>query len=113
GEWQIGLAQSRAGNCQCVDRVALAERAGAVAGVRHQLRWHAQDPLSRSEQIAFQPTREVTAVLHRPDMLTVPGRPGDELEMVARPRPRRPLRELATPLVDDHDRVSALVRVDP
>ena len=111
-ERQVGLTKSSSCDCERVDRVAFAERAGGVAGVRHQLRRHSDDRLPGSEQITLRAAREVSAVLDRPTSFSEASGPGDKLEMVARGRPACPLRELA-PLLVDRNGVAALVRVDP
>ena len=53
GDRQVGLAQRCAGDGKRVDRVAHAVAAGVVSRVCHQLRWHPDDPLARSEQVAL------------------------------------------------------------
>jgi hypothetical protein len=113
GNRQVGFAQAGAGDGERVDRVALAERAGRVTGVRHQLRRHAHDPLAGGEQVSLQTAREVPAVLNRPATLCEASRPSNEREMVSRRRTANALGELTPLLVDRNDGMAALVRVDP
>lgn len=113
GDRQVGLAQGCAGDGECVDRVALAERAGRATRVRHQLRRDPHDPLAGGEQVSLQTAREVPAVLDRPAPIGERSRPSNELEMISRRRADRPRRELTPLLVDRDDGVAALVCVDP
>lgn len=114
GDRQIGLAEDGARDGERIDWVALAKGASTIASVGHQLRWHPQDPLASSKEVVFEPTGEVPAILHRPQSLrAILGRPGEQLQMVARAGARRALRELPALLVDDNSGVAALVRVDP
>ena len=115
GDGQVGLAQRGTGDGERVDGVGLAVGAGRVPGLGHQLRRHSPDPLTGGEQIGLEAPGQMPAVLHRPLPLGAePFGPAHQLEMISRRgRLRRLRRELAAPLVDDHHRVGALVRVDP
>jgi len=111
---QVRLPECRASDRQGVDRVGLAEGAGTVAGVGHQLRRHPNDLFAGREQVALQPAREVPAVLDRPQPLrAVLGRSREQPQMIVRGGSGRGLRELPALLVDCDDGMAALVRVDP
>jgi hypothetical protein len=79
---QIGLTQDRAGDGECVDRVRLAEAAGAPARFAHELWRHAHDSLPTADQKAFERPRDVAAVLEREHTLIVErARPLDQLRV--------------------------------
>jgi hypothetical protein len=111
----LRVAEPGPGHRQGVDRVGLAVAAGCVPGVRHQLGRHPHDPLAGGERIGLQPARQVPTVLDRPRAFAAePARPAHQFEMIGRRRGRGRLRAQLPPgLVDHHDRVRALVRVDP
>ena len=90
--WQIWFLQRSASNRQRVDRVGLAVGASPGAGVRHHLRRHPHDRLTRGKQIAFQPARQMPAILDRPTPLRPELlRPTQHVEMISRGRRSRDL----------------------
>jgi hypothetical protein len=111
---EIAMGQRRPRHRQRVDGVRLAIGAGRVPGMSHQLRGHTHDALTRGQQVGLETARQVAAVLHRPGALVAESRrPPQEFEMVFAPRRRcRLLTELAADVVDGHDGVGALERID-
>jgi integrase len=111
---QIRFLQRSASNGEYVDRIGLAIGARTRAGVRHHLRWH-HDRFPRSKQIAFQPPREMPAVLDRPPAIKAKllG-PTQHVEMIScGGRVRGLLAQLAAGRVDRDDGVGALVPINP
>jgi hypothetical protein len=81
GGRQVGFPPGGPSHRHSVDRVGFAPLAARAAGLGHH---HRRDPhhhLASPKQVPFQPTRQVPAVLHRPD----------------------PLRPLAAPLQDGQE----------
>jgi hypothetical protein len=79
-----------------------------------QLRRYPDNPFTRDEQVPLERTREMTAVLDRPQpRLAVRSSPPQQREMVASAGTRCALGKLPPMLVNDDDCVTALVRIDP
>jgi hypothetical protein len=114
GGGQIGLAQGGAGDRQGVDRVGLALDPDRLAGAGQQPGRHPQDPLPGGQQVAFQPARDMPAVLHRPQPPLGPAGPGpaDQLAMARGAGRHGGLVQLPTGLIDRDDGVGVLVRID-
>ena len=114
GGGQLGFPQRRPGHGKRVDRIRLAVGPGGSAGVGHELGWDPHDLLAGAEQVPLQPPGQVPAVLHRPAPLGAePRRPDQQVQMVGGGGADGAFTKLAAALVDDDDRVGALVRVDP
>jgi hypothetical protein len=112
GNGQIGLANGGAGDGQCVDRIGLSPLPGRTARTGHESRRHAQHRLAVPQQVAFQSSREMAAVLEGETPLVPRRRPGQRVEMPVCRRRDGLLRQLAADLVDSHERVRGLVRID-
>jgi hypothetical protein len=111
---QIGLSQRRTRDRERIDRVRLAERAGSVAHIRHQLRRHPHDPLPGRQQVTLEAAGELPAVLDRPQQLVaMPPRPAQQREVIGSGRADGLARELPSLRVDGDGGVRVLVRVDP
>jgi hypothetical protein len=115
GGRQVGFAQRRPGDRRRVDRVGLAQGTHGVAGAGHQPRWDPHDPLPGGQQVAFQSPGDMAAVLHRPQPLLWPALacPTEQLGMAEGPRRDGGLAKLTAGLVDGHDGVGVLVRINP
>lgn len=115
GDGQIGFSQG--GTCvrESVDRVGLAERAGAVPNMGHQLRRRAHDLFARREEVALQSSAHMPEVLDRlePFLIIMLVRPRQQGEMVVAGRADRLDCDLPANRVRDHGRVGALVRLSP
>lgn len=105
------LAPGRASDGQRVDRIRLAALARAATSIGHQVGRHAQHRLAGPDQIGFQASREMPAVLKRPPPLRPPRRPLQRGEMPGRGRRHRDLRPPPAAHVGCDQRVRALVRV--
>ena len=111
---QVWLAKRCPRDRERVDRIRLAIRAATITRVRHQLGRHPHDPLAGREQVALKTTREMPAVLDRPEALpAVCTSPTEKLEVIAGTGTNGPPGQLAAMLVADHRCMRALVRVDP
>jgi hypothetical protein len=115
GGGQIGLAQGGAGDRQGVDRVGLALDPDRLAGAGHQPGRHPHHPLPGGQQVAFQPAGDVPAVLHGPPALVGPAVacPAEQLGVAEGARRDGGLAELTAGLIDGHDGVGVLVRINP
>ena len=105
---EVRFAQGCPGHRERVDRVRpTASTAGAPLG-RHQLRRHPHQRLTDSKQPPLQGTRQLPAILNRPQPLRIErGRPGDKFGRGADGQ----LRDSAPDLVDGNRRQRLLVHV--
>jgi hypothetical protein len=79
----------------------------------HQLSRHPLQGLTSPQQIGFQAAGHLPTVLHRETPLRPLPRPAQRLSVTLRSRRHCLHRQLAAQLIDRHQRMRALVRVDP
>lgn len=113
GDRQVALSKRGSSDREGVDRIALAKLARRASRAGHELRWHTDDPLAGPDEISFQTTGEMTAVLERERPLPPAASPAEELEMTLGRRRHGLFGEFAAVAVDGHDGVRSLVRIGP
>ena len=86
-----------------------------MAGAGHQPGRHPHHTLPGGQQVPFQPPGDMAAVLHRPHPLLWPAVacPAEQLGMAEGPCRDGGLAKLTAGLVDGHDGVGVLVRINP
>ena len=115
GDRQVRFALRSPRDGKGIDRIRLAVGPRRVPRVRHQLGRHPHDRLTCGEQVAFQPPRQMAAVLDRPHQVLAVGDllgPSQQREVILGPGRDCLDRELAALRVDRDDRMRALVRID-
>ena len=110
---QVRFPQESPRNGQRVDRVGLAPSARRSPGLGHQLRRHPHHLLTETEQVAFQPRRQMPTILDRPHHLVSEAfpRPHHRLGMTCGDGLDGLLAELAPHLVDSDEGMRALVHI--
>jgi hypothetical protein len=109
---QVRLAQQGSGNRQRIDRVGLATLSSPATGAGHQVWRNADDRFASSHEVGFEQPRDVTTVLNREPPLWPTCRPPQPMEMALRCGAYRVFGKLPARLVDGHERVRALMRID-
>jgi hypothetical protein len=104
GGREIGFLQGGAGGSERVDRVGLPVCPGGSAGSGHHLGRDPRQALAGAQKVPLESTRQVPTVLDGPPSVVAQCLgPGDEVQMVGGRGVDRPLRLLASVLVDRDD----------